>query len=131
MGSSQANQRQLNAKPSVAPTILYLATDRELLMFHAAALRAVGYTLHVVGTVDDALNKAAQATFNAVIIGQLPVKERRRLGEALRQLHPRPQIVMLYEVSIVQAEHADAVLNVNGHSEDLVRTIRYLLTGHC
>jgi hypothetical protein len=38
---------------------------------------------------------------------------------------------MLYKTSISQAEHADAVLNVAGDPQDLVRTIRYLLTGSC
>ncbi len=54
-----------------------------------------------------------------------------RLERENKGLRPRPRVVFLYETSIAQAEQADAALNVNGDPEDLVRTVRYLLTGHC
>ncbi|HUI84511.1 MAG TPA: hypothetical protein VL240_09820 [Candidatus Binatia bacterium] len=101
-------------------------------VFCSSSLRDAGYTLQLAFTADEALRKIHEVGVDIVVFGEgIDSGERTRMEGALQSLRPRPRIIMLYDISIARAEQADAVLNIKGDPQDLVRTIRYLLTGTC
>lgn len=101
-------------------------------IFNPSVLRDEGYQVFSVSTEQQALRKMTETEIHVVVLSEaLDCVSRAQTAEVLRQIRPKPRVVMLYKTSISQAEHADAVLNVAGDPQDLVRTIRYLLTGRC
>lgn len=131
MASMQSNQRQVNAsKGPSAPVVLYIADKTDISAFHSAHLREAGCQLHTVATAEDGLAGIRQMRTDVVVIGHgLSLADRIAIEEAVRQLHPRPRLVLLYDTSISKTEQADAVLNINSEPQHLAQTIRYLLTG--
>lgn len=129
MASPQSNQRQIST--SEVAVVLYVTDKSDVAAFHASHLRDAGYDLHAVFTRHEALEKIERVRMNAVVIGHgLALADRIQIEEAIRQLQPKPRVVLLYETSISQTEQADAVLNINSEPQHLAQTIRYLLTGH-
>ncbi len=60
----------------------------------------------------------------AVLLGHgIPDEERIRIADTLLQTKPNIRIVMMYSGSIAHADHADAVLSVEGE-QHLVPTIK-------
>jgi DNA-binding NtrC family response regulator len=128
MSSSQSNQRQTGAETQVA--VLYVADKNDLSAFHSAHLRNAGYHVYSVFSVEEALGRIHQCGLHVVVIGHgLNLADRTAIEAAIRQLNPKPRIVLLYDSSIANTEQADAVLNINSEPQHLVQTIRYLLTG--
>ena len=64
--------------------------------------------------------------FDVAVLGHnIPESERNRLADTLLETKPNIRIVMIYSGSIDHADHADAVLRVEGE-QHLVPTIRSL-----
>src|SRR6185437_10719601 len=128
MPGTQSNQQRIaTSEVSTAQIILYVGGKSDLASFHASHLRDAGYELHLVLTPREAFEIMAQIRINAVVIGHgLGLADRIQIEEAIRRLHPKPRIVLLYETSISQTEQADAVLNINSEPQHLAQTIRYL-----
>jgi CheY-like chemotaxis protein len=129
MASFQSNQRQVTSEKSDV-SILYVADRSDLTAFHSAHLRDAGYQVQLVSSSEEALAAMQRTPADVVVIGHgLSLADRTEIEAAVRQQHPKPRIVLLYEISIAQTEQADAVLNINSEPQHLVQTIRYLLTG--
>jgi DNA-binding response OmpR family regulator len=131
MAGIQSNQQHINiSEHSTAGVVLYVTDKNALSAFHAAHLRDAGYELHAVSTASEALISIRQLRIDVVVIGhELQLPDRVDIEDSIRQLHPKPRVVLLYETSISKTEQADAVLNINSEPQHLVQTIRYLLTG--
>jgi DNA-binding response OmpR family regulator len=131
MASSQANQQPLGrSESSPFGLIVYVAGESDVAAFHAASLRAAGYTFLAALTADDALRCIEKNEADVIIVGHdLPFAQRMQVEEAVCRLARRPRIVLLYDTSISQTEQADAVLSVHSEPQHLVQTIGYLLTG--
>lgn len=131
MAGMQSNRRQNDVSQGVsAPSVLYVAGKSDLTAFHSAHLREAGYAIHAAPTVREALASMRQERADVVVVGHgLSLAERVEIEDAVRQLQPKPRVVLLYDTSISRTEQADAVLNVNSEPQHLVQTIRYLLTG--
>jgi DNA-binding NtrC family response regulator len=131
MPSSQSNHPMENSGNLPEPLILFVGNSPASLR-RSSVLRAAGYALEFVSTVEEALRSIRAVQFHVVVLGHAIASEHRiRIEKTIQRLRPKPRVVLLYETSIAQAEQADAVLNVNGDPEELVRTVRYLLTGQC
>lgn len=130
MASTQPNQRQVAASEhSVDAVVLYVSDRTDRTAFSSASLRDAGYDVHFA-PAKDALAKIGQIKADVVVIGHgLSLPDRVSIEEGIRQLRPKPRVVLLYDRSIAQTEQADAVLNVNSGPQHLAQTIRYLLTG--
>lgn len=127
MASFQSNQRRVSSEGSAS--ILYVAKG-DTIAFHSAHLRDAGYQVHGVSSREEALASIEHAHIDVVVIGHgLSLADRTEIEVSARQQHPKPRIVLLYENSISNTEQADAVLNINSEPQQLVQTIRYLLTG--
>ena len=64
--------------------------------------------------------------FDVAVLGHtIPEAERTRIANTLLETKPNIRIVMMYSGSIERADHADAVLSVEGE-QHLVPTIRSL-----
>ncbi len=131
MGSIRSNQQHMSvSERSSGAVVLYVADKGDLSAFHSAHLRDAGYELHLVSSAAEALISIHQIRAEVVVIGHgLSLLDRVDVEGAVRQLHPKPRIVLLYDTSISKTEQADAVLNVSSEPQHLVQTIRYLLTG--
>lgn len=131
MAGTRSNQQHMNvSERSSSVIVLYVADQSDLSAFHSAHLRDAGYELHFASTAAEALIRIRQIRADVVVIGHgLILLDRVDVEDAVRQLHPKPRVVLLYDTSISQTEQADAVLNINSEPQHLVQTIRYLLTG--
>ena len=131
MASRQSSHSMENSAGVPEPLILFVGNSPASVR-RSSVLRAAGYALELVSTAEEALRSMRVAQFHLVVLGHAIASEHRiRIEKIIQRLRPKPRIILLYEVSIAQAEQADAVLNVNGDPQDLVRTVRYLLTGQC
>ena len=64
--------------------------------------------------------------FDVAVLGHnIPESERNRLADTLLETKPNIRIVMMYSGSIDHADHADAVLSIDGE-QHLVATIKSL-----
>lgn len=130
MASTQPNQRQVSKSDAhAAPVVLYVADKGDVSAFQFC-LHEAGYKVHTVSTADDAVAKAGRIKPDVVVIGHgFTFPQRTQIEDAVRQLRPKPRVILLYDTSISQTEQADAVLNVTSGPQHLVQAIRYLLTG--
>jgi DNA-binding response OmpR family regulator len=131
MGSMPLRQESRDMAAGSRKVVLFVGENYQGI-FDPSVLREEGYQVFSVSTEHQALRKVTETEIHVVVLSEaLDCESRAQTAEVLRQIRPKPRVVMLYKTSISQAEHADAVLNVAGDPQDLVRTIRYLLTGSC
>ncbi len=109
-------------------SVLSIGLKKDALAERHRILREAGFEV-VSSGVHEPLEPLASATrFQVAIFGPLvPESERNQAAARLVRACPHIRIIMLYEDTIRKAELADAVLNVKISSDDLARTVRYLI----
>lgn len=109
--------------------ILAVGYRLDRLMPRAARLRKAGYVVDMASAEAQAEFLVRQNRYAAAVLGAaIPEEVRNRLALSLINLNPQCAIIMLYEVSIRNAELADAVLNYETAEQNLPETIRHLLS---
>ncbi len=107
---------------------LCVGYDHPLLVERAAVLRAVGFDVTTVFSLDHARKEALARPYQALVIGHLvPEDARKRIVEEARARSPRIAVVLLYRERIRDASCADAVLSVDSGPRFLANSLQYLL----
>lgn len=109
--------------------ILAVGYRLDRLMPRAERLRQAGYIVDMASTEAQAEFLVRQNRYAAAVLGAgIPEQIRNHLSLTLLAVNPQCAIIMLYEVSIRNAELADAVLNCDTAEQNLPETIRHLLS---
>lgn len=89
-------------------------------------LTAAGYQVATAESVRQA-EQWADRKVDALVVGAwMNQTERQRLVRLAKNRNPNAKVVFYYDQKIEGTEEADAILNVRGDHEDLVRTLRHL-----
>ena len=90
------------------------------------ALRRAEIAVESASSLREAMALLRLGEFDVAVLGHaIPEAERDRIADTLLETKPSMRIVMMYSGSISHAEHADAVLSVDGE-QHLVATIKTL-----
>jgi DNA-binding NtrC family response regulator len=90
------------------------------------ALRKVGIAVESASSLREATALLRLGEFDVAVLGHgIPEAERDRIADYLLETKPNIRIVMMYSGSISHADHADAVLSIDGE-QHLVPTIKTL-----
>ena len=90
------------------------------------ALRRAEIGVESASSLREAMALLRLGEFDVAVLGHaIPEAERDRIADTLLETKPSMRIVMMYTGSISHAEHADAVLSIDGE-QHLVPTIRTL-----
>ncbi|HYX68742.1 MAG TPA: hypothetical protein VE825_06395 [Terriglobales bacterium] len=107
--------------------VLSVARDQQLQLWRDELLRRQGYKVMEARTAADAMS-ALGKPLDVIVFGhRIPEEERSQIATMGKTVQPGIKIIMLYLGTIRRTEQADAVLNVAGRPDDLVRTIEHLL----
>jgi DNA-binding response OmpR family regulator len=107
--------------------ILSFGCQREFLRLRHQALEKAGLDVTSAATRDEAERFLRTKSFHVLLIGHaVPVKERVEVALMAKSLQKIP-VICLYHGSINQAESADAILSIEGSSDDLVAAIHRLV----
>lgn len=80
----------------ISPLLLYVEDDRQQRMLLAAVLEQAGFRVRTAGCARDAVELAAQETFDAVIVDyDLPDMTGAQLAQEIRAFEPSAKIVLL------------------------------------
>jgi DNA-binding NtrC family response regulator len=89
-------------------------------------LRRAEIPVESASSLREALALLRLGEFDVAVLGHgIPDEERNRIADTLLQTKPNIRIVMMYSGSITHADHADAVLSVEGE-QHLIPTIKSL-----
>ena len=109
--------------------ILLVGHMAPLLRERERVLRRAGHDVVAITVGNDHLRYATQKDFDVVIIGHaVPERQRHRLLQSVKSRSPHVAVVLFYRGSIQNAELADAILNTDGKSKDLLFTVEHLLS---
>jgi len=90
------------------------------------ALRRAEVAVESASTLREAMALLRLGEFDVAVLGHgIPEAERDRIADTLLETKPNIRIVMMYSGSISNADHADAVLSIDGE-QHLVPTIKTL-----
>jgi DNA-binding NtrC family response regulator len=90
------------------------------------ALRKVEIAVESASSLREATALLRLGEFDVAVLGHgIPEAERDRIADYLLETKPNIRIVMMYSGSISHADHADAVLSIDGE-QHLVPTIKTL-----
>jgi len=90
------------------------------------ALRRAEIAVESASSLREAMALLRLGEFDVVVLGHgIPQTERDRIADVLLETKPSMRIVMMYAGSISHADHADAVLSIDGE-QHLVPTIKTL-----
>jgi DNA-binding NtrC family response regulator len=90
------------------------------------ALRKVEIAVESASSLREATALLRLGEFDVAVLGHgIPEAERDRIADYLLESKPNIRIVMMYSGSISHADHADAVLSIDGE-QHLVPTIKTL-----
>jgi len=90
------------------------------------ALRRAEIAVESASSLREAMALLRLGEFDVVVLGHgIPETERNRIADTLLETKPSMRIVMMYAGSISHADHADAVLSIDGE-QHLVPTIKTL-----
>jgi len=90
------------------------------------ALRRAEIAVESASSLREAMALLRLGEFDVVVLGRgIPETERNRIANTLLETKPSMRIVMMYAGSISNADHADAVLSIDGE-QHLVPTIKTL-----
>ena len=90
------------------------------------ALRRAEIAVESASSLREAMALLRLGEFDVVVLGHgIPETERNRIANTLLETKPSMRIVMMYAGSISNADHADAVLSIDGE-QHLVPTIKTL-----
>lgn len=91
-----------------------------------ATLRHAEIPVESASSLREAMALMRLGEFDVAVLGHgIPETERNRIADALLEKKANIRIVMMYSESICNADHADAVLSVEGE-QHLVPTIKAL-----
>jgi len=90
------------------------------------ALRRAEIAVESASSLREAMALLRLGEFDVAVLGHgIPQTERDRIADVLLETKPSMRIVMMYAGSISHADHADAVLSIDGE-QHLVPTIKTL-----
>jgi hypothetical protein len=90
------------------------------------SLRRAEIPVESASSLREAMALMRLGDFDVAVLGHgIPEGERNRMADVLLETKPTIRIVMMYAGSISNAEHADAVLSIDGE-QHLVATIKAL-----
>ena len=90
------------------------------------ALRRAEIAVESASSLREAMALLRLGEFDVAVLGHgIPETERDRIADTLLETKPSMRIVMMYSGAISHAEHADAVLSIDGE-QHLVPTIKTL-----
>jgi DNA-binding NtrC family response regulator len=109
--------------------VLSVGFLQDLLQTRNRALLAAGYNVASATTIAEAMEIAENGRCQVMILGHgIPESDRNAVTRSVKQLHPEMKVIYLYVGSIDNAQDADAVLSAEGSHQDLVNTVRYLVS---
>jgi chemotaxis response regulator CheB len=117
--------------PGLVPAATVLSVGRAGLHFRRRnqLLSKAGFHVMDANDATGVVDLVRKRKPDVVVIGHLiPPSERATIIRSLRELKASARVIMMYESTIAGSETADAILNVNGDPQDLVQTVRYLLS---
>ena len=114
-----------------AARILVVDDDRALSTMVSLVLKQSEFDVHVVNNGDDAIRRATESNFDAVVLDlRMPGKDGRTVFRELRQLGVQAPVLILsaYDARQAQAElGAEGFMNKPFEPEVLVATLRQML----
>jgi DNA-binding NtrC family response regulator len=108
--------------------ILLVGYIAELLRDRESTLRAADHSVTVASTLATATAAIQREKFDLAILSfSVPEADRNQLARALKEAGPDTKIIMTYYASVSNTELADALMQNNASSEEILRAVNHLL----